>query len=395
MMLPDQTTAGLRAQFPVFRHKIYLNSCSQGALSDAVREGFQELLATWDEGGSPWDIWIEQYEAARRAFAGMIGAEAEEIAVVSSVSAGINSIASSLDFGTRDTVVMGEFEFPTMGHIWLAQQRRGAKVEFLAAKGERLPADSYARAINRKTLIVPVTGVCFMNGFRSQVQEIVQAAHANGALSMLDDYQDCGTRPIDVKALGVDFYTAGTLKYLLGPPGVAFLYVRKELIDSLIPTVSGWFAQANPFAFDTTHFNPAPSARRFEAGTPPIPSLYGCLPGIGLLREIGLAAVASHVKKLACALTKGAQALGFGVKTPPDTVGPLVVLQCRDADGLVAKLAARDIIVSSRRDGLRVSFHVYNTLEDVDVLLHELQAHSDLLRTVHASVVSTNSLAST
>ena len=97
---------------------------------------------------------------------------------------------------------------------------------------------------------MPLTHVCFKNGFRSEVNAITQIAHRSGALVMLDDYQDCGTRPIDVKAMDLDFFVTGTLKYLLGPPGLAFMYVRKELISSLVPTVTGWFAQANPFAYD-------------------------------------------------------------------------------------------------------------------------------------------------
>src|ERR1035441_3135357 len=111
-----------------------------------------------------------------------------------------------------------------------------------------MPRENQRRAIHRQPLIVPLTGFCFMNGFRSPVREIVRLAHANGALVMLDDYQDCGTRPVNVRTADVDFYVTGTLKYLLGPPGLAFLYVRKDLIASLQPTITGWFAQTNPFA---------------------------------------------------------------------------------------------------------------------------------------------------
>ena len=104
----------------------------------------------------------------------------------------------------------------------------------------------------------------FLNGFRSDVQPIVKFAHEGGALVMLDDYQDCGTRPVNVKALDLDFYVSGALKYLLSPSGIAFLYVRPELIEALTPTITGWFGRQNPFVFDLKHFDPASSARRFE-----------------------------------------------------------------------------------------------------------------------------------
>jgi selenocysteine lyase/cysteine desulfurase len=378
-MLSDSEIQAIRSRFRIFERKIYLNSCSQGALSDAVEASVLEHLRTWHEGGSPWDLWVQKYEEARGQFARFLGAETDEIAVVPSASAGINSIASALDFQQRKKVVLGEFEFPTMGHVWLAQQKRGAQLEYLAAQNERIPTESYAKAIDTNTAIVPVTHICFMNGFRSNVAEIARLAHAKGALVFMDDYQDCGTRPIDVKALDVDFYVSGTLKYLLGPSGVAFLYVRKSLISSLSPTISGWFAQRNPFAFDVKHLDLAPSARRFEAGTPPIPNIYAAMAGIGILQEIGLEQVAPQIRKLAQMLILGARELGIHVKTPADSVGPLVVLQSKNVEAVLARLAEENIIGSGRHDGLRISFHVHNNSEDVRAVLKVLEKCSDLM----------------
>ncbi len=378
-MLTGAQLAAIRSRFPIFRSKVYLNSCSQGALSDTVEAGLKEYVASWHRHGSPWELWIEQYETARATFARFVGATPEEVAIVPSASAGINAVASALRFDRRKNVVMGEFEFPTMGHVWLAQEPRGAKVQFLKATDNRIPPESYERAVDRDTLIVPLTHVSFMNGFRAEVEKIARIAHANDALVMLDNYQDSGTRPIDVKALGVDFFVTGTLKYLLGPSGLAFLYVKEELITSLRPTISGWFAQSNPFAFNPKLFELAPTARRFESGTPPIPSIYGALPAFGLLRQIGLENVAGQIEKLSQALIGGAAALGIRMKTPADSVGPLVVLQATDINAVVAKLAERDIVVSSRHDGLRVSFHVYNTLDDVRAVLQVLEENLHLV----------------
>ena len=381
MRLPNLSTAieTIRAQFPIFRRKIFLNSCSQGALSEAVEASLLAHIRSWHEQGSPWDRWVEEYENARTAFARFIGAEPDEVAVVPSASAGINSVASALHFGKRRKIVMGEFEFPTMGQIWLAQRPRGAEVKFLEAKNGRICAECYARAIDEQTLIVPVTQVCFMNGFRSDVASIVKEAHERGALVMLDGYQDCGTRPMDVKALGVDFYVTGALKYLLCPSGIAFLYVRRDLIRSLTPTVTGWFAQQNPFAFDVKHFEPASTARRFEAGSPPLPNVY-CIPAaLSLLEGVGYAAVAEHIQTLSRALIEGARNLEIKIKTPLDSVGPLVVLRMKDAEAMVQKMAASNIVVSNRMDGLRVSFHLYNTFNDVGAVLDLLKQNLDLV----------------
>jgi len=378
-MLTDNKILEIRSRFRIFRRKIYLNSCSQGALSDAVQTGLEDYIASWHEQGSPWETWVDQYEAARAAFAQFINASPDEVAIVTSASAGINSIASALSFRERNKVVMGEFEFPTMGHVWLAQRARGADVHFVSAEGDRIPAVNYEQRIDRKTLIVPLTHVCFKNGFRSQVDVVTQMAHQAGALVMLDDYQDCGTRPVDVKAMDLDFYVTGTLKYLLGPPGLAFMYVRKDLISTLEPTVTGWFAQTNPFAFDPQHIDLSPTARRFESGSPSVPHVYAAMPGFRLLQEIGMENVAAHIRKLTQSLLNSAFDLGIRAKTPADSAGPLVVLQSTDSNLLVQKLAESDIVASNRHDGLRIAFHVYNTMDDVNVVMEVLRKNVNLL----------------
>jgi selenocysteine lyase/cysteine desulfurase len=386
--ITDAQIKEIRSRFKIFKHKIYLNSCSQGPLSDAVQAGMEEFMASWHEQGSPWELWVNRYEEARSAFARFINAMPDEVAIVTSVSAGINGIASALTFQERKKVVMGEFEFPTMGHVWLAQRSRGADVQFVAADGNRIPAANYEKLVDHNTLIVPLTHVCFKNGFRSEVNAITQIAHRSGALVMLDDYQDCGTRPIDVKAMDLDFFVTGTLKYLLGPPGLAFMYVRKELISSLVPTVTGWFAQANPFAYDPKLFDLSPTARRFESGSPPVPNVYAALPGFQLLQEIGMENVAGHVRNLAQSLLRCTHDLGICIKTPADSTGPLVVLQSKDSSLLVQKLAEDNIVASNRHDGLRISFHVYNTMDDVQAVVEVLKKNIDLMVLHSASVGS-------
>jgi selenocysteine lyase/cysteine desulfurase len=383
-----QSIADFRKRFPVLSEKIYLNSCSQGALSRDVEESMLEYLRSWHRHGSPWDIWVDQYEAGRRHFAQLIGAEPEEVALVASASAGVNALASALSFKQRNKVVLGEFEFPTMGHIWLAQRSRGAVVIFVEAEKNRLRAEAYDALVDRNTLIVPLTHMCFMNGFRSPVAEITKIAHDRGALALLDDYQDSGTRPIDVKAMQVDVYVSGTLKYLLGPPGLAFMYVRKSIAESLVPTVTGWFGQRNPFAFDVKLFDPAPGTRRFESGTPPIPNIYGAIAGVKLLQQFGLQNVADQIRVLTKAFISGASELGIQIKTPLDSVGPLVVLQSKDADSLVRLFARDGVICSSRHDGLRISFHAYNTLDDVKFVLRLLQQNLEMLVTAPAAIVA-------
>jgi selenocysteine lyase/cysteine desulfurase len=378
-MLTDQQVSEIRAQFPVLREKVYLYNCSQGALSLAVQAGMDEFACSWRTSEGPWGSWVEKYEQVRVAFAKFINAKPTEVAVVTSASAGINPIANALQFGERRRVVMGEFEFPTMGQIWLAQQARGAQVEFLPASGDTIPLSCYEQAIDRRTMIVPLTHVSFVSGFRSNVTAIARMAHAAGAYIFLDGYQDCGTRPIDVKALDVDFYVTGTLKYLLGPPGLAFLYVREELIERLVSPVTSWMGQREVFAFNPKVLDPAPEARRFEGGSPSIPNIYAALPALDLLTGIGLERVGAQIRKVARAFLEGARAMKISVKTPADSVGPLVVLRSHNPALVSRRLAERTILVSTRLDGIRFAFHVYNNLDDVEAALAVVEESLDMM----------------
>jgi len=378
-MLTDHQISELRSHFPILQSKTYLYNCSQGALSDAVEGGLQEYARSWRTSSAPWDDWMQAYEALRTQFARFINADREEVAIVASASAGINPIANAVQFDHRKKVVMSEYEFPTMGQIWLAQRPRGAEIQFLDGVNNVVPTECYAAAIDERTLIVPLTHVSFVNGFRSDVAAITRIAHERGALLFLDGFQDCGTRPIDVKALDVDFYVTGVLKYLLGPPGVAFLYVRRELIESLTPTITSWFAQRDAFAFDTKRLDPATDARRYEGGSPPMPNIYMARSALDLLTQIGMENVAAQIERLTRAFLDGVRDLKIESKTPASSVGPLVVLRANDAKAMLAQLTARGIVASIRRDGVRIAFHVYNTLEDVHTALCAFEDNLDLM----------------
>src|SRR5580658_11332615 len=314
-MLTDEQISTLRSRFPILREKTYLYNCSQGALSDATESGIRAYTESWRSSSAPWNDWVEAYEAMRAEFARFINADPDEIAIMTSASAGINAIANGLQFNGRAKVVMGEYEFPTMGQIWLAQQARGAQIEFLEGVNNAIPIEAYERSIDERTAVVPLTHVSFVNGFRSNVAAVTRLAHDRGAPVFLDGFQDCGTRPIDVKALDVDFYVTGTLKYLLGPPGLAFLYVKRELIETLTPTMTSWFSQREIFAFDPKRLDLAPTARRFENGAPVIPSIYLARPAIDLLTTIGMENVAAQIAQLTRAFQQGTRALGIASKT--------------------------------------------------------------------------------
>ncbi|MFL5918443.1 MAG: aminotransferase class V-fold PLP-dependent enzyme [Gaiellaceae bacterium] len=363
-----------RHRFPIFEQRVYINSCSQGALSDAVRASYEQYLADWDEYGAPWEYWVERQEAARGAFAGLVNAGPDEIAVTTSLSAGVSALASGLRFARRSKVVLTDWEFPTIGQIWHAQEARGARVVHVQPELEE-----FDRAIDDDTLIVAITHVCYRNGAMVDVPKVVELAHERGALVLLDAFQSVGSLPVDVQALGVDFLGAGVLKYLLGSAGLGFFYCRRELVDRVWPTQTGWFADENIFAMDHTDYSPSRTAARFQSGTPPVPAIYAGIAGIDLMQEIGIAETREHVNALNAHFVEGLDELGATLATPRELHGALMCVKSTDSKALVEALD-HDGIVTSERDGnLRVSAHCYNTREDVDVVLAALRHHRGLL----------------
>jgi selenocysteine lyase/cysteine desulfurase len=379
----DALPHAIRHRFPLLEHQVYLNSCSQGVLSDAVRGAYADYLRDWDEKGAPWEYWMERTESARASFAGLIGADDDEVAVTASVSAGVNAIASGLrPAAGRNRIVVSDFEFPTVGQIWHAQEERGYEVRHVhQGDAPVVPLEAFDAAIDEQTALVAITQVCYRNGACIDVEGVVRLAHERGALVLLDSYQAVGSMPIDVRALGVDLLVAGALKYLLASAGLGFAYCRRGLFEDLRPTATGWFADADVFAMDITDYSPAPDARRFQAGTPPIPSIYAGIAGIELMKEIGIAETRAHVAQLNETLFAGVAELGGSLATPIDPAarGALVAIRSRDEQALVAALAAEGILTSSRDGNLRISAHCYNTHDDIEQLLAGLARHRALL----------------
>ncbi len=375
--------AGARARFPIFEHTTYVNSCSQGALSLDVRKAYGEYLAGWDEHGAEWEHWVERAEAARATFARLVVAQPDEIAVTSSVSQAVSALVSALPLERdRNRIVITEFEFPTVGQIAHAQELRGAEVVHVRPDADgRIPLERFAEAIDERTALVCCTAISYRTGYRLDVGEVARIAHERGALCLADSYQAAGAVPLDVGALGVDFLTAGTVKYLLASAGLAFMYVQPDLHERLLPTQTGWFADENIFRMDISDYSPARSARRFDAGTPPVPNIYAGIAGMGIVEMAGVAAIEMHVLALVARLLAGLGELEATVATPVGDRehGPLVCVASTNPEALVATLQEERIVTSSRDGKLRVSLHLYNVDEDVDRVLAALAKHRHLL----------------
>ena len=373
----DLKFEALRKEFPLLERKTYLNSGSYCALAKNVKAAFEAYMEDRLLVGANWDVWVTKNESVRALVTELLHAAPDEIAVTASVSAGLNALASALQFsGVRNKVVVSDFEFPTNAQIWHAQEPRGAQVVHVprAADGY-IPLENFAKAIDEKTQLVAITHVCFRNGAKLDIPGIVRLARAKGAKVLLDCYQSVGSLDIDVKALDVDFAAGGMLKYLLGTAGIAFLYVRDTYVQSLLPTNSGWFAQMDIGAMDITANRPSRSARRFEAGTPAVVNSYASEAGLKMLLAVGMPAVEKRVYALTRRCMQRLEEIGWPSITPArdDRRGATVAVPSRAAAPLCAQLMKRDIVTSSRDDNVRASFHFYNNDGDIESFVAALK----------------------
>jgi kynureninase len=285
-------------------------------------------------------------------------------------------IASSLDYRQRSEVVITEMDFPTIPYQWMARNREGVQVRFLPSPDRMgVPLQAFEAAINPKTALVATSHVFFTSGWIQDMAAISALAHAQGALSLFDGYQAAGQIPVDVKATDVDIYLSGGLKWLLGGPGIVFMYVKEELIEQLQPTTTGWFAAKDMFKFNPERFEMAEDARRFEPGTPAVAAAYAANAGMSIIEEIGVAAVRARTQALDTDLVTRLRAAGLEPRLPedPERHAGIVVLPIENPPALVKALAQEKNIIIDHRPGLvRLSPYFYNTEEENQFLVDSI-----------------------
>jgi len=383
-MATTRALVDYRDEFPVVERKSYLISASLGPISGRARRYVDGYLDAWAAKGAPDYVWMEDIfptmGALKRSFATLAGCGADEVALTTNISIALATVASCLDpSGERSRVILSELDFPTDGHVWLAWARKtGSEIVWLrSADGLTIPPEAYDAAIDDRTALVMVNRVLYRSSALVDAKAICSLARERGALSFVDDYHGLGIVPLDLHALGCDLYTAGTLKWMCGGPGMAFLYARRELLPTLEPAITGWFGTREPFSFDTEHLEYHATARRLEHGTPPAPVFYLAKGGLEIVAEVGVERIRERQGELTEHVIARADAAGLPVRTPRDRdarggvvnvgVGP-------NAEELCHALLARDVCTDFRGDGLRISPHFFNTEADIDRCFDRLAA---------------------
>jgi kynureninase len=374
-----------RSEFPVLERSTYLISNSLGAMPRAVYDSMRRYADSWAERGvRAWEEgWWEMAVGVGDKIAPLIGAKAGEISLHQNVTLVQAVIASCFDFrGPRNKIVMTDLEFPSIQYFYHEQQRLGARVELVASTDPvRIDLDKFLAAIDETTLLVPISHVLFRSSYIVDARAIIERAHRVGAYVILDVFQAAGTIPIDVRALGADFAVGGVLKWLCGGPGVGYLYVREDLRPKLLPTLTGWLAHRHPFGFEAGAIDAREDSYRYLNGTPHIPALYACQPGLDILNEVGIQAIRDKSIRMTAHLFDGAKSRGWRVNTPenPAERAGTVSIDCPHAYEVCRELLAREILVDFRpKAGVRFSPHFYNRIEECGFALQQVD---DILRT--------------
>lgn len=364
-----------RTEFPVTERKAYLISASLGPVSTRAKRHLQSYVDAWEDMGAPEPVWFErifpEIRECKRLYSGLIGADPDELAITTNVTMALSSVISCMDFsGERNRIVLTELDFPTDGHVALAQRRRGAEVVFLESPdGLTVPLESFAEAIDGRTALVILNRVLYQSSALLDVKAICDLARKAGAWTVIDDFHGAGIVPLEVHEVGCDFHTTGVLKWLCGGPGLAFLYARRDLIPELEPTIAGWWSQREPFSFNLKELDYHPTARRFETGTHPAPVAFIAHGGLEIMAEVGPARIRERQRELTEHVIRRADGAGLPVRTPrdPDLRGGVVNVGVGEGAPKVSEaLYERDVCVDSRRDGLRISPHFFNTEADID-----------------------------
>jgi selenocysteine lyase/cysteine desulfurase len=366
-LIPHPELEALRSEFPILQTRTYLNSCSLGALSLRSMGYLGEYQALWNTlGASAWyELWMARIDQLLGQVAWLWNARRSEVALSPSVSGAVSSVASAIDYSRRNKVVVAELDFPTLVYQWLARP----DVEVV-----RVPSDDgigvdparWAEFVDERTALVATSHVFYGTGFVQDLAPAAKAARDAGALFLVDGYQAAGQLAVDPRALGADIYVAGPLKWLLGGPGLSFLWMREELIDSLRPTVTSWFGAANQFEFRADELEYRDDAGRFALGTPAVPTVYTALGGLEMFARAEPRKAFERIAALTRHLVGLLQAQGWELKiaSDPERRSANILVRHPDAPGAVAALARQGIIVDHRAGYVRISPHFYNTVDE-------------------------------
>lgn len=371
-----QSVEEIRVLFPVTRKKVFLNHAAQSPLPKPVADVIHKCVDDFSNFGKTEIAWND---GGKPLFARLIGANPEEIAFVENTSVGLNIAANVLRYPSGSKVVTTDLEYPSVVYPWL-RRGLGVRVEYVKNVDGKVLLEDVEKAVDDETVAVVVSHVEYANGFRNDLKALSEIAHKHGAYLIVDAIQSVGALKVDVKHDDVDFLATACYKWLLSPPGCGYLYIKKELIEQFEPPFVGW-ASVKQEIFDTENFwdiwnlDLSPTASRFEVGSPGFISFIGAAEAMKMLLEFGIENVEGQIMALTDYLISALKDLGLKLQTPEEKQyrSGIVNFKIDKPKETVQRLNQKEIIVSARANGIRVSPHFYNTKEEIDKLVEEIK----------------------
>jgi len=379
----------VREQIPLLKRTTYLDSAGAGAPPTSVHDAMKSFLDEWRDYGEKWEAWLLEIVKTREAFARLIGAHVDEVACVPNVTSAIAAVASALPIVPRGNVVVSELNFPTNVYIWHSMKQRGmiSEVRVLKPKDGQVPLTDYEKAIDDDTRAVSVDYVSWINGCKENIEQITKIAHSHGALMLVDAFHAVGVFPVEVRSLDVDALTCGTYKWLMGPHGTAFLYVKREILETLEPAIVGWHGISDSVVarvlgnreafgrpFDLSRTDPAKDATRFEWGTWSVITVLGSKAAIEFALRYPPNERELTVERLTDRLVDGLKKRMKRITSPleKERRSGIVTFEVDDAGRVAKRLQEQRVIVAPRVNTLRVSPHFYNLDSEIDTLLENV-----------------------
>jgi kynureninase len=368
-----------RSRFPALEQCVHLISHSLGCVPAKAADDLAEFVEEWKTKSiTAWSDWLPEVDRAATRIEKIIGAPRGSVIMHTNVSTIMSVVASCFDFEpTRNKVVYEALQFPTVSYVWQAEQRRGAECVLVESKdGKTIDTEAMIAAIDERTLIVPMSHVVFSSAYIQDAKRIAARAREVGAHIVLDCYQSIGIIPVDVVDLGVSFACGGSVKYLCGGPGAAWLYVRPDLIEQFAPRVTGWFGNEAPFAFTMPDQTYADNVWRYMGGTPAIAALYQARAGQTIVGEIGATKIREKSLWLTTKCIGWVDELGFTLNTPrePSQRGGSVVFDFVGSADVCRELNRRKFFCDHRPGvGIRIAPHFYTKAEEIDLFFAELK----------------------
>jgi cysteine desulfurase / selenocysteine lyase len=364
---PDE----LRRLIPAVRDSAYLNTATYGPASDLTVAAMTEFLEGWSHGSVRFEVWEDIGEECRALFAKLLNSPLEDIAIQPFVSTAAGAIAVQLRPGDR--VVVNELEFASNLWPWLYQRERGVEVAVVPVRGGRCEVADYEAAIGDRVAIVAVSAFQSANGWRAPLRALADATHAAGGMLFVDACQGAGGIRLDPERDGFDMLVADSYKWLMGPRGAGYMYLSPAARSRFRPVAMGWRSARHP---QQTYYGVAmdlsDTASKFDSSLSWI-SMVGDRESLLLLNAVGIETIEAHNLRLAHRFRAGLEELAIETEPFPEPErSPVVALTLPDPEATMARLTAAGVIGARRADGVRLSFHVFNNVSDVDRALEAL-----------------------